>query len=315
MPPESPPSLWIIILNWNGLDDTLACLASLHAMPPLPPAVQILVIDNHSQTDPCETIQRHYPQVKTMRLPYNAGFAGGCNVGLRLAVAAAAEYVLLLNNDTLVEPHFLPPLLAYCVDNPTAGVVAPLIYHADQPEAIWFAGGRVRLSWGHCAHDQHNLPTPTPTEYVTGCCMLIARPVLERVGLLDEAFFAYYEDVDFCLRARRAGFVPTYVPQSVIWHKVSAGTRPLQGHTSPLKHYLVARNRLMLVKKHGRRSAIAFFVLIINPIITVFFLLAFLARRRWHKLAALLWGMRDGLRYQPQNPKIVPLPDFLRGED
>ncbi len=316
MPPKSvPPSLWIIILNWNNLEDTLACLHTLQAMPPLPLATQILVIDNYSQHDPRERIQQHYPQVKTIRLPHNVGFAGGCNVGLRLALAAQAAYVLLLNNDTIVAPHFLRPLLAYCAARPTTGIAAPLIYHADKPEIIWFAGGHVQLSLGHCRHQRHALPTSMPTGYVTGCCMLIARPVLERIGLLDEAFFAYYEDVDFCLRARQAGFVPACVPQSIIWHKVSASTRPSQGHTSPLKHYLVARNRLILVKKHGRRLSVIFFVLIINPIITTFFLLAFLLRGRWHKMAALLWGMWDGLRYQPQNPKVKPPPYFLCRED
>ncbi len=311
VPPRlSKPLVWIIILNWNGLEDTLACLESLHQLESTRAEVRVLVIDNGSRGDPSAQIQRRFPKVLTRRLPENIGFAGGCNHGIALALESGADYVLLLNNDTIVDPGFLDPLVGYCLANPSAAIVAPLICYLDQPERVWFAGATINLALGYFQHRHLNHPIssvpqhPFPTDSVTGCCMLIAAPAIEAIGMFDARLFAYFEDSDLCLRARRQGFQVACVPQSVIWHKESASTRRdlSEGTTSPLKHYLVTRNRITMVLKHANLLERAVFFLFVNTATLLFFLLAFSVRRRWQKMAWFCRGMMHGVQQKFDYP-------------
>lgn len=304
------PSVWIVILNWNGLEDTLACLESLSEIRRVTIAVHTLVIDNASDVDPREALYERFPTVEVVRSERNLGFAAGCNVGVERALAAGADYVLLLNNDTIVAPDFLEMLVAYAELRPEVGIVGPLICYADQPERVWFAGARIILALGYFEHRYLNrhrdiVPThPVATDYVTGCCMLIATPVFRAIGQLDDKFFAYFEDADLCICARKFGFKVMFLPTSVIWHKESASTRRglTEGTTSPLKHYLIARNRTVTVLRHGNTLEQSMFLLIGNTIILWYYFSAFLLRRRWKKMVWLVRGFVDGILQRFAHP-------------
>jgi GT2 family glycosyltransferase len=264
--------------------------------------LHILVLDNGSVDDPCDRISQNFPMVQTIRLARNVGFAAGCNIGIHIAMAAGTDFVLLLNNDTVVSQDFLQPLVGYVVANPEAAIVGPLIYDMESRDRILCAGGRINYALGRFGHSK-TLPVTTSrkgyvTDYVTGCCMLIRRIAFERIGYFDEHFFAYFEDVDLCVRAREAGFAPTCIPRSIIWHKESASTRRglIEGGTSSFKHYLIARNRIYLVKKHASCLSRAFFFAFTNPSLLIFYTVAFLLRRRWAKLRGMWMGTSDGWR-------------------
>jgi hypothetical protein len=271
-----------------------------------------LVIDNASDIDPREPIHKRFPTVEVVRTERNLGFATGCNIGIERALVAGSDYVLLLNNDTIVAPDFLENLVAYAKSYPEIGIVGPLICYADQPEQVWFAGARIIFELGYFEHRYLNrhrrtVPTtPVATDYVTGCCMLIATPVLREVGQLDDRFFAYFEDADLCIRASRSGFKVAFLPTSVIWHKESASTRRnlTEGNTSPLKHFLLARNRIEVIRKHSSLLRFGVFLLVGNTLIIFFFLSAFTFRRRWKKMVWMCYGVICGLQQKFDLPLV-----------
>jgi len=304
------PSVWVVILNWNGLADTLACLESLAACDVAGAKLQLLVIDNASASNPSEAITTRFPAVEVVCSSRNLGFAGGCNLGIERALQAGADYVLLLNNDTVVAPDFLAQLLAYAQQNPRAGIVAPLICEADRPEYVQSRGGRVLLALGqayHCDSGQlrsHVSAIPSSVGYASGCCMLIPAHMLRATGGFAELFFAYFEDVDLSLRVQRLGYETVCVPTSVIWHKESASTRRglSEGTTSALKHYLLMRNRIATVRRNGRWWEQLCFFACALPAIVIFYLGAFAALRRWRKLVWFVRGLLHGLQARLGRP-------------
>jgi GT2 family glycosyltransferase len=229
------PRTSIIIVNWNGREDTLACLASL--APVASPNVTVIVVDNGSQDGSVAEIRSRYPGVTVLAQETNLRFAGGNNEGIRHALASGADQILLLNNDTTVDAGFLRSMTACLRSAPDVGAVAPHIYYYDRPDLLWYAGGEISMWTGTMRHagireknagDGH----PYETAYATGCCLLARREVLEHVGLLDESFFIYAEDADWCARARNAGWRIMVDPGARIWHKVSVSAG---GHLSWFK--------------------------------------------------------------------------------
>jgi hypothetical protein len=243
------PQVAIIILNWNGLKDTLACLASLSRLDY--PAYEVIVVDNGSSDGSVAAIRSLYPQTMLIETGDNLGFVGGNNVGLEYAKARQADYALLLNNDTEVSPDFLSLLVEAAESDPKVGIVGPTIYYYAQPEVIWSAGGGIDW-WEGETHmlglnevDQGQLGhSYRPVDFVTGCTLLIKMPLIDRVGLLDPRFFAYYEEAEWCVRVSQAGFKILHVPQAKLWHKISLVAR----ETSPQVHYYMTRNRLLFLK-------------------------------------------------------------------
>lgn len=307
-----PLLIWIIILNWNGLDDTLDCLHSLSQIETSELLLHILVIDNNSAIDPRPAIHARFPAVQVVHTGRNLGFAGGCNYGIALALQADADYVLLLNNDTIVSSDFLSTLVDYARTVPELGVLAPLICYVDQPEQVWFGGAHMSLSLGLFRHRYYKQPrSQVPpqayaTPFVSGCCMLIPARILRSSGAFDAGYFAYFEDVDFCLRLRKAGLAVICLPSSVIWHKVSVSTRRnlAEGTTSPLKHYLMERNRIMTVRKHASPAEQSVFLLVTHTLLMSFFLTAFMLRRRWRKMVGITLGMLHGLQQRTEIPPL-----------
>jgi GT2 family glycosyltransferase len=246
------PRVTIIVLNWNGLADTLECLESLSRLDY--PAYEMVVVDNGSTDGPPAAIRERFPDVTLIENGENLGFTGGNNVGLRWALEQGADYMLLLNNDTVVAPDFLRLLVEAAEVDSRIGIAGPTIYYHDQPRIIWTAGGgidwRRGQTWmvGLNERDAGQFgEEPREVDFVTGCALLVKRAVLERVGLLDDRFFAYYEETEWCVRTQRARFKIVHVPQAKIWHKIEPNARA----NSPLVHYYMARNRLLFLKTTG----------------------------------------------------------------
>ena len=246
------PSVCAIILNWNGLSDTLDCLESLSHLDY--PACEIVVVDNGSMDECAPVIRERFPGTTVFANEQNLGYTGGNNVGLRYALTKGADYALLLNNDTEVSPHFLRLLVEAARGDPEVGIAGPTIYYHAKPQVIWSVGGEIDWRQGQTGmvglneRDSGQFgPEPRQVDFVTGCALLVKRTVLERVGLLDERFFAYYEEAEWCVRAQRSGFKIVHIPQAHIWHKISPEGRA----RSPLVHYYMTRNRLLFLKTTG----------------------------------------------------------------
>jgi len=247
--------LTIVVLNWNGLADTLALLRTLErCRVPEGWSVSVMVVDNGSSDGSPARIAAEFPKIELVALPENLRFAGGNNQGLKRALAAGASAVMLLNNDTEADPGLLERLLLALEQHPGAGAVAPLIYFAAPSQRIWYAGGRCVPALGLAAHrglrtlDKGQYRSIERTGYLTGCCLLARREAWERVGLLDERYHIYAEDADWSLRARRSGFTLLFVPTARLWHKVSASA----GNQSAWKIYQRLRANLTLFARNAR---------------------------------------------------------------
>jgi GT2 family glycosyltransferase len=248
-------TLAVVVLNWNGLEDTRALLPTLsRCRVPGGWRLDVLVVDNGSSDGSVAAIGREFPGVEVLALPENRRFAGGCNAGLERALGQGADAVMLLNNDTEADPGLCERLLAALEQDPRAGAAAPLICFQQPRDLIWYAGGRCSPALGLAAHrglrqrERGQYRAIEPTGYLTGCCLLATRAAWERVGTLDERYFIYAEDADWCLRARSAGFRLLFVPSARLWHKVSASS----GAASPWKIYQRLRANLTLFARHAR---------------------------------------------------------------
>lgn len=241
-------TLWIVVLNWNGEKVIAPCLGSLARV--TAPPLRILVVDNASTDRSAEIVRRDFPTAELVVNERNLLFAAGNNVGIERALAAGAGRVLLLNNDTTVDPGFAAAMAAALDRDPRVGIVGPKILYDGDPRLIWYGGGSFYPALGVPRHiDIRRRDGAVPdrtgeTGYVSGCAMLVRREVFEEIGLLDPSYGMYNEDVDFCLRARRAGWKCWYEGAAVIRHKVSASSGG--GFTSyKLEHRVESTYRLL----------------------------------------------------------------------
>jgi GT2 family glycosyltransferase len=247
---DSTPRVSIILLNWNQPDFTLACLKSLEQVDY--PSFDVIVVDNGSVDGSPAQIRNAYPNVELIENGSNLGFAGGNNVGVRRALDKGADYLLLLNNDTEVAADLLRKLVDVGESDPRIGAVGPKIYYFDPANVIWSGGGAVdgRGQPRHLRENEVDTELDEPlddVDYVTGCAFMVKRAVVERVGVLDERFFIYFEETEWCSRIKRAGFRIVYVPQARMWHKISM----VQRTTSRRYLYLMTRNRLLYLRLSG----------------------------------------------------------------
>ncbi len=244
---DTLPKVFIIILNWNNWPDTSACLESLRNNDYL--NKEVIVVDNGSQ-EKFSIPDLPFP-VKLIKNQENLGFSGGNNVGIKYALEQKADYLLLLNNDTIVSPDFLNKLVAVGEKDEMIGFLGPKIYFYQEKNKIWFAGGKINWlfnkgtmnGWNEIDEGQYD--NQLETDYLTGCCLLVKRKVIEEIGLMPEEYFLYYEDTDWSLKAKKAGFKCIFVPQAHIWHKGSATSQ----EGSPSYIYYHVRNGLMLARK------------------------------------------------------------------
>jgi GT2 family glycosyltransferase len=264
--------LGVVVLNWNGKDVTPRCLESI-ARSACPPD-QIVVVDNASADGSADLVRAAFPQVTLVVNDSNLGFAEGNNVGIRLLLERACDLVLLLNNDAVLDAQALCELKRAAEARPAAAYGAA-IYELAAPGALWYGGGsinRLTLDARHETSPGHAKGPPRETDFVTGCCLMFRSDALRRIGLLDKDFFAYYEDIDWSLRARAAGERLLYVPGAIVHHDVSHTFRRAGAgddkeaqyswaQSRPLVLYLAYRNRLLLARKHAANTLhIAFLV-------------------------------------------------------
>ncbi len=213
---EKKPLVFIIVLNYNGKDLLRDCLKSLSKVDY--PNFKVIASDNGSTDGSLDFLRKEFSWVEVLENGKNLGFAAGNNAGIKQALAKGADYVLLLNNDTLVESDFLAELVRVGEGNPGIGILCPLIFEGDR-KSIWFSGGKIDW-WRMKSHHQRRRlkGSPRGSEIITGCAMFIKARVFEKVGFLDEDYFLYWEDSDFSLRARGRGFKLVVVPRSKIYH-------------------------------------------------------------------------------------------------
>lgn len=240
------PSVWLVVLNWNGRTNTLELLAGLTREP-----ATVLVVDNASTDGTLTAVRERHPNVRTLQTGANLGFAGGNNAGIAHALAEGADIVGVLNNDTLVEPGFLGPLVDALV-GPALRAVSPDIRYATEPELSWFRGGVIDTRAGrphHLAAAEQPDPAgdPVASEILSGCCLLASARTWRRVGLFDEGMFLIFEDSDWSIRAREAGVELAVVRASRIRHKVSGSFR---GGAGLLGEYYLARNGLVFAARY-----------------------------------------------------------------
>jgi hypothetical protein len=289
----------IIIVNWNGCADTLECLASLMRIDY--PAYHIYVVDNGSADGSLEKLSDAYgnnSRVTILDGKENLGFAGGNNFALREALkerGAPFEYFLLLNNDTIVDPPFLSLLVDAMEKNPRLGIAGSKTYFAGT-KRFWFIGGTVnwlKNKGSHLHYDeedrgQFDALAAIPADFVSGCVLLIRRSVVEKIGLMDESYFLYYEDGDWNLAARRAGWDSAVVPRSVVWHKVSRSTKA----GSPSYIYYHVRNGAIMAQKFGTPLSLAA-LHVYNAYVAAKQIVKLLipSKRKWAK--AVLAGLSD----------------------
>jgi hypothetical protein len=244
----------VVVLNWNGKRDTARCLESLARLtaPPLA-ELRVLVVDNGSTDGSLAELGARFPWARFLATGENLRFAGGNNRGIRAALADGADFVVVLNNDTEADPDLVCRLAAEAEESPRAGLCGPLIL--DAAGRVWFAGGSVLTGLGWTWHRGLGGPDPgrggeaRDVGYLTGCCLGVRREVFERIGLLDEGYYLYAEDVDFCLRARAAGYACRYVPQARLTHFVSSSSG---GAVNPFKAYQRTRAGLRLFARQAR---------------------------------------------------------------
>lgn len=244
----------VILVNYNGKQYNTACIGSLlkqrggHE-------IRIIIVDNGSQDDSMQIIQDQFGEdsrIETIFLDDNYGFSSANNVGIRRAGEWGADYVLLLNNDTEVREDLLTELLA-CADRHPDSMIAPKIYYSEKRDVLWSAGGEVSPLIRKVRHigldqkDTGQYDKERRIGFATGCCLLLPRAVIERAGLLDERFFLYYEDTEYCFRLRERGIDIWYCPQARLYHKVGASSK---GADSPLCAYYIARNWLLCSRLH-----------------------------------------------------------------
>ncbi|MDD6644494.1 MAG: glycosyltransferase family 2 protein [Oscillospiraceae bacterium] len=249
------PLVCVILVNYNGVSDTEECVKSLKECNYT--NLHIVIVDNGSLTGKVE-----YNEIITKdkcEIIYskdNVGFAGANNIGINRALEINADYVLILNNDTVVHKDFLFPLIDACKENPKIGIATGKIYYFDEPEYLWFGGSYYDESLSECKidgigkKDSEEYSAEKYIPFATGCLWLIPKNVLSTVGLMSEEYFLYYEDADYCERLKNKGYSIKYIPSSVIYHKESRSTKK----GSPLYHYYITRNYLYYIRKYVKGS-------------------------------------------------------------
>jgi GT2 family glycosyltransferase len=239
-----------VVLNWNGKNDTLACLHSLQEQEEV--KVKVILVDNGSVDNSVLDVSDQFPNAVVIENGANLGYAGGNNVGIRYALDQGFQYIMVLNNDTVLAPQCISRLLADLQLHPDAAAAGPKSFYFETPETIYFAGGRISrdgrtLHVGIGTQDGPKYNVPCDTEWLTGCAILFRSKSLKEVGLFEPKYYVLYEDADWSLRARTRGYRLRFVPGAALWHKTS----PSIGKTwSPLYLYYYTRNNFLWIERN-----------------------------------------------------------------
>ncbi|NLF65477.1 MAG: glycosyltransferase family 2 protein [Chloroflexi bacterium] len=296
------PDVCIIVLNWNNAAATVSCLRSLQTI--TYPAYEVVLVDNGSTDDSVQVLSAAFPTVTLLQTGANLGYAGGNNAGIRYAVERGAQFILILNNDITVSPDFLEPLVEALKGQPDVGVVTPLVAEQGKEEGrVWALGSAIeattaRVSRRHAGDSLERWlhEAPFEVDIAAGAAMLVRAELFARTGLLDEDFFLYYEETDWSLRIRRAGYRILAVPASLVWHKVSATL----GIDSPVIDYYMLRNHFRLINRHWSGPA-------------RLYLWIRLAVRHLLAVAAFTVDSHGGLRTANRNARLFAIRDAVLG--
>ena len=289
------PLVSIISINFNNLEVTAEMLQSLRQISY--PNIEIIIVDNASKKESVDSLKDQFPEIILIKSDENLGFAGGNNLGI---LKSKGKYILLLNNDTVVHPGFLEPLVSKCEENQNIGAISPKLYYFDDKQLIQWAGSlkmnKITMrgfSRGTHEKEQGKYEVDWKSYYNHGAAMLVPRKVIEKVGLMAEIYFLYYEELDWGEQIRKNGFEIFYVHNSIVYHKASATTVA----NSALKTYYLNRGRLIFMRRnvHGLTFLLALFYMLFISLPKN--LTRFLIKREW-KLAksyldSFLWNLRN----------------------
>lgn len=289
---NNPPVL-IITLNWRQPETTLECVQSLQALSYS--NFDILVIDNGSADTSVTILETQLPDsVHLMALPQNLGFAAGCNIGLKKALAENYAYALLINNDAFPEPDMLGLLVTAA--QPDIGLLSPKILYEAEPSRIWFGGGKQHKRLLEMRARQQGVldgeewTRNREVDYLVGTCLLVNLTAVNHIGLLDENYFMYYEDLDWSIRWRRAGYRLLLVGNARLYHRVAVSSG---GEDSPSRRYNLARSSVYFFRQHASfGSPLSIFLFRSGSALKTFFRL--LVHRKWETAVSYLRGLRDG---------------------
>lgn len=258
MKQDDHPMVSIISINFNQPDVTAEMIESVRKI--TYPNVEVIIVDNASTKGNVDELKNKYPEIILIKSKENLGFAGGNNLGIK---KCKGEYILLLNNDTEVDPGFLEPMIAKFQNNPEIGAISPKIYFHHTPGMLQFTGiseiskyTTRSTGWGYGKMDEGQFDEDKETFFAHGAAMMVPRKVIKNVGLMAEIYFLYYEEMDWGQRIRNAGYKIFYVHNAVIYHKESVST----GKESPLKTYYMNRARIIYMRRNvkGADLLIAF---------------------------------------------------------
>lgn len=306
------PEVYIIVLNYNGQQDTIECVNSLLKINYQ--NFKIVIVDNHSTDRSIQEISGYFRnknlmirqvsgserterftrlgKVVMIRADKNGGYGYGNNLGIKFARANGADYILLLNNDTVVDPDFLTPLVSLCESDRSIGIASGKIFFFDEPETIWFNGGGFKPLTGKVGHYNFNKKdTGSGTEreitFISGCMMLVPESILNDTGIINEDYFMYLEDLEFSQRVLKKGYKLRISQTSKIWHKVSIDPKK---RLSKFKTYYMAKNKVKYISDNLSpfyRITSLFYLILITP-------LALIANKRPDLLSAHFKGIKDG---------------------
>lgn len=240
-------NIYIILLNYNGYKDTIECIDSIKNNIKNT-KFKIIVVDNKSTDDSVKKIEENINEdIILIRSSVNNGFSAGNNIGIKYAIEHDADYVLLLNNDTIVEEDFLTPIVEFAEKNSQCGCISSRIYYNLERNKIWYDGGKFNFNICRAEHyrfneTNSNISGINETGFISGCCMLIPVQVIKKVGLMDERYFLYVEDTEYSLRIKKYGYKLYWDSDHSIFHKVSSSTNKI----SKMAQFYEIRNRLLL---------------------------------------------------------------------
>lgn len=243
--------VYVILVNYNGYKDTIECVNSLRKINYS--NFKIIIVDNGSNDDSLEILKQNLNDCIILECKENRGFSGGNNIGINYALKHDAEYILMLNNDTLVEADFLNYMVESFECNNNIGLVGCKIMYYDYKNIIWYGGGYIDwfkftgMNFQIGKEDIGQCNVSKEISFMTGCCMLIKKEVFQSVGYLSEDYFMYYEDVDLCVRINDAGYKIWYNPKAIVYHKVGISSG---GEESPFFIKWCTRNRIVFMNKY-----------------------------------------------------------------
>ena len=290
-----------VVPNWNLRMDLVECLDSLRRASY--PQHHVIVVDNASTDDSVAFVAANYPDVELITLLENRGYATALNVGVVRALEMGAEYVFVLNNDTVVPPESIASLIQVLEADAAIGIVAPKSLNHRHPERIFSLGDRryrwlpLPLGFGYNWRDRSAFTQLMEFDYVTGCAMLIRAQVFRRIGLFDDSLFLYYEDSDFCRRTRDHGYRIVCAGKTIIYHKVSVSTNKNRAASLRIR----ARNRIRFYRRyrHGPAPVLTSIAIVLMAIWRV---ISYGVTGRWDLIAPYVGGLAEGWREPITHP-------------